>query len=91
MNRLHVAATSLADATPLDFIGATAEAGFDGIGIRLHRSPVYPNWHPIVGDAPLMAAVKAELASSGLEFLDIFTFYVQPDIDWETDCRGSCH
>ncbi|HEU0169098.1 MAG TPA: sugar phosphate isomerase/epimerase [Chloroflexota bacterium] len=84
MNKLHLAATSLADAAPVDFIRATAEAGFDGIGIRLHRSPVYPNWHPILGDAALMGAVKSELASSGLEFLDIFTFYVQSEMDWET-------
>ena len=80
-NELALAPTSLPRTPPLEFIAAAAAAGFDSIGLRLHRSPAYPEWFPIVGDAPLMRAVKSALASSGLRLLDVFTFYLQPETD----------
>jgi sugar phosphate isomerase/epimerase len=80
-NEIALAPTSLPNTPPLEFIDAAAAAGFDSIGLRLHRSPVYPNWFPIVGNATLMRDVKQAVVDSGLRMLDIFTFYLQPDID----------
>jgi sugar phosphate isomerase/epimerase len=80
-NEIALAPTSLPQTPPLEFIAAAAEAGYDSVGLRLHRSPVYPNWFPIVGNPPLMREVKQALADSGLRMLDIFTFYLQPDTD----------
>lgn len=81
LNEIALAPTSLPNTPPLEFISAAAAAGYDSIGLRLHRSPAYPSWFPIVGDAPLMRDVKHALADSGLRMLDIFTFYLQPETD----------
>jgi sugar phosphate isomerase/epimerase len=80
-NELALAPTSLPNTPPLDFIAAAAAAGFDSLGLRLHKSPAYPTWFPIVGNAPLMRDVKRAVADSGLRMLDVFTFYLQPEID----------
>ncbi len=77
MNPLALAPTSLPDAPPLAFIEAAAAAGFDGIGLRLNKSPGLP-FHPIVGDAALVRAVKRALTASGLKLVDILSFYLQP-------------
>ncbi len=80
-NELALAPTSLPNTPPLEFIAAAAAAGFDSLGLRLHKSPAYPNWFPIVGNAPLMRDVKRAVADSGLRMLDVFTFYLQPETD----------
>ena len=65
------------DASPLDLIEAARDAGYDGLGLRLHPSPKLP-YHPVVGDAPLIRQMKHALADAKLEVLDIYTFYLQP-------------
>jgi sugar phosphate isomerase/epimerase len=80
-HEIALAPTSLPSTPPLEFIAAAAEAGYDSVGLRLHRSPVYPYWFPIVGNPPLMRDVKQALGASGLRLLDIFTFYLQPETD----------
>jgi len=80
-HEIALAPTSLPNTPPLEFIAAAAAAGFDSVGLRLHKSPVYPNWFPIVGNPPLMRDVKHALTHSGLRMLDIFTFYLQPELD----------
>lgn len=81
-NPLVVAATCYAGAEPVPYIKAAAKAGFDGIGIRLYRSigATYP-YVPVVGNAPLIREVKAALADTGLDFLDIFSFFLRPATD----------
>ena len=80
-NELALAPTSLPNTPPLEFIAAARAAGYASIGLRLHRSPAYPNWFPIVGNPPLMRDVQHALTNSGLRLLDIFTFYLQPETD----------
>jgi sugar phosphate isomerase/epimerase len=65
------------DAPPLDLIEAAGDAGYDGVGLRLHPSPNLP-YHPVVGDAPLIRQMKQALADAGLSVLDIYTFYLEP-------------
>jgi sugar phosphate isomerase/epimerase len=77
---LFFAPTSLADAPPLEFVGAAAAAGYDGIGLRLNASPGLP-FHPVVGNAPLVAELRRALAGSGLAVLDVYSFYLQPTTD----------
>src|ERR1044072_2524037 len=48
----------LRDQAPLDYIDATIAAGYDGIGLRVHRPPGLP-FHPVVGDAALIRELKA--------------------------------
>src|SRR6478609_8458815 len=42
MNKLTIMAASLPTALPLEHIEASSIAGFDGLGLRLYRSPAFP-------------------------------------------------
>jgi sugar phosphate isomerase/epimerase len=77
MNKLALAPTSLADATPLEHVAAAAAAGFDLVGVRLNRSPGLP-FHPVVGNPALVRALERKLDDSGLAVLEIFSFYLEP-------------
>ncbi len=80
MNKLFLAPTTLPDAVPMEFLAAAADAGYDGVGVRLYRSPNLP-FHPVVGNAALIREIGRVLADSGLAVLDVFTFYLQPSTD----------
>ncbi len=80
LNALFLAPTSLVDATPLELVAAAAGAGYDGIGLRLNASPGLP-FHPVVGNAPLVRDIRRALDDSGLEVLDVYSFYLQPATD----------
>jgi sugar phosphate isomerase/epimerase len=77
---LFLAPTSLADTPPLEFIGAAAAAGYDGIGLRLNASPGLP-FHPVLGNLPLVRELRRALDESGLAVLDVYSFYLQPATD----------
>src|SRR5437016_9401970 len=74
---------SLPDTPPIDYVEAAAAAGYDAVGLRLARSPLFP-FHPIVGSAPLIRELKLVLASAGLSVLDILSFYLQPETDLDS-------
>ncbi|MBV8888971.1 MAG: sugar phosphate isomerase/epimerase [Alphaproteobacteria bacterium] len=78
MNELALAPTSLPEADPLEFIVAAAAAGYDGVGLRLVRSPGLP-FRPVLDDPPLVREIKRTLSGSGLRVLDILSFYLEPD------------
>jgi len=78
MNTLILAPTTLPETPPLDYIEAAGAAGYDGVGLRLHRSPGLP-FHPVVGNAPLIRDIKRALADAGLPVFDIFSCYLEPD------------
>lgn len=81
----HLVAISpptLPDTPPLEYVEAAAAAGYDAVGLRLARSPLFP-FYPVVGNAPLIRELKLILASSGLSVLDILTFYLQPTTDFD--------
>ncbi len=89
MNPITISAPTLTYAKPLDFIDLAAAAGFDGVGLRLSRaySPELP-FYPVVGNAPLIADIKRRLADTGLQFLDIYTFYLTPTFDLDACKRA---
>jgi sugar phosphate isomerase/epimerase len=81
-HKLVFANTSLAGATPLEFIDAAARAGFDGIGLRLFRSPgLTYGFTPVVGDAAAMRGVKQALSGSGLFVNEVLSYYMPPVTD----------
>ena len=80
MRKIIIAPTTLQDTAPIEYIEATAAAGYDGIGLRVHRSPGLP-FHPVVGNAPLIAEMKSRIADAGLDVFDLYSFYLQPDTD----------
>ncbi len=77
---LAMAPTTLPETQPLAFVQAAIEGGYDAIGLRLNRSPGLP-FHPIVGNAPLVAEIERLLNDSGLRVLEVFSCYLQPETD----------
>lgn len=80
MNKIIIAPTTLQDTAPLEYIEATTAAGYDGIGLRVHRSPGLP-FFPIVGDAALIREMKQRIADASLAVFDLYSFYLEPDTD----------
>lgn len=77
MRKFYIAPGMIADAKPLDYVKAARDAGYDGVGLRLQKSPQYPI-DPIVGDAQLIRDMKGVLSDAGMDVLDILAFYIQP-------------
>jgi sugar phosphate isomerase/epimerase len=80
LNRIIIAPTTLQDTAPLEYIAATVAAGYDGIGLRVHRSPGLP-FFPVLGDAALIAEMKSRIADAGLAVFDLYSFYLEPETD----------
>jgi sugar phosphate isomerase/epimerase len=79
MNPILMAPTTLPDSSPLDYIAAATDAGYDGMALRIHPSPGLP-FHPILGNAPLARDVKQALADAP-PVREVGSFYLQPDTD----------
>ena len=83
MNKLTIMAASLPTAPPLEHIEASSIAGFDGLGLRLYRSPAFPDWQSWLDDEPLKRDVKRALMASGQEMNEILSYYLLPDMDFD--------
>lgn len=85
MHRLINSPQNTGKTEPLAYIEATRKAGYEGIGIRTYRAPGRSyNFNPIVGNKELERDVKTSLGESGLEVYDLYSFYLQPEMDWGT-------
>jgi sugar phosphate isomerase/epimerase len=80
VHTLIIAPTTLQDTAPLDYIEATVAAGYDGIGLRVHRSPGLP-FFPVVGVTALIRDMKQRIADAGLAVFDLYSFYLEPATD----------
>jgi sugar phosphate isomerase/epimerase len=76
-NSLALSPTTLPDTPPLEYVEAASAAGYDAVGLRLHRSPLFA-FYPVAGNPSLVRELKRALAGSGLGVLDILSFYLQP-------------
>jgi sugar phosphate isomerase/epimerase len=81
-NLIALSPPTLPETPPIEYVEAAAAAGYDAVGLRLARSPLFP-FYPVVGNAPLTRELKLILASSGMRVLDILTFYLQPTTDFD--------
>jgi sugar phosphate isomerase/epimerase len=81
MNKLVMAPTCLPMTPPLEYVAAAADGGFQAIGLRLHKSPVVPDWRSWLDDAALKRDVKRQIADRGLEVVDILSFYLEPEMN----------
>jgi sugar phosphate isomerase/epimerase len=79
---LGLAPTTLPHASPLDYIEAAAFAGFPLIGLRLNPSPGLP-YQPLIEDPALVKSVHRRIGDAGLRVLDVYSFYMTPDVDIE--------
>jgi len=78
VNKLVLAPTTLPEVAPLEYIDAAIHAGYDAVGLRLHKSPGLP-FHPVVGNAPLIAEIKAMLKDARMPVFDVFSCYMEPE------------
>ena len=79
MNKIILAPTTLPNATPLEFIDAGTQAGFDALALRLNASPGLP-FHPVLGDDALVRDMKRALRSAP-PVQEIGSFYMEPVTD----------
>jgi sugar phosphate isomerase/epimerase len=84
VNKLINSPQNLGTTAPMDYIYATRNAGYEAIGIRLYRAPgrTY-NFNPILGYPSLMRDVKKAIPDLGLEMYDIYSYYLQPEMEWD--------
>jgi sugar phosphate isomerase/epimerase len=84
MNKLINSPQNLGTTAPMDYIHATKNAGYEAIGIRLYPAPgrTY-NFNPIVGNPTLMRDVTKAIPHLGLEMYDIYSYYLQPEMEWD--------
>jgi sugar phosphate isomerase/epimerase len=80
INPLVLAPSTIPNLAPLAYIEAAVHAGYQWIGLRLNASPGLP-YHPVVGDAALIRTMKQAITASGLTVLDIYSFYLLPDVN----------
>jgi sugar phosphate isomerase/epimerase len=78
LNKITIAPTTLQDTAPLEYIEAAVAAGYDAIGLRVHRSPGLP-FHPVLEDPMLIRDMRVWLA--GHEVFDLYSFYLEPETD----------
>ncbi len=83
MNLLPLAATSLPEAGPVEVLDAAAAAGFAGVGLRINWPPSRAHLAPpLGGDVRLLAELKRRLAATGLQVLDLYSFYLTAEFDF---------
>ncbi len=84
MNKIALAPTSLPDSPPMEYVDAAAKAGYEAIGLRVFRSPgvTYP-YYPIVDDPNLAREVKKAVVNSGMEVVNVLSFYIVPEMDFD--------
>jgi sugar phosphate isomerase/epimerase len=78
MRKYYIAPGMIGDAKPLEFVKAARDAGYDGVGLRLQKSPQIPMDDPVAGNAPLIRDMKKVLDDAGMDVLDVLSFYIQP-------------
>jgi sugar phosphate isomerase/epimerase len=85
MNKVGLAPTSLANTPTLEYIDAARRAGFEAIGMRFFRSPgLRYGFDPVVGDDAKMRDVKQALSDSGMELMEVLSYYLQPEMDLDS-------
>ena len=78
MNPLSLAQLTINDACGPDLIEAAAKAGFDAVGLRV-ISPAGVVQHPtIAGDEAKLREVERSLSATGLNVLDVNSFWITP-------------
>lgn len=83
-NKIALSPNSLVGVPALEYIDALAQAGYDGIGLRMYASPGV-NYEsvtqPLTGNPSLMRDVRQALTDSGLEPVDALSYYIRPNFD----------
>lgn len=70
MRKLILAHASMLDVQPPEFVSAAAQAGFDGVGIRLCHGTADQVAFPLLGDTPMLRETQARLRDGGIPVHD---------------------
>jgi len=81
MNPIIMAPTVLPSANATDYLEAAVSAGYEAVGLRLHRSLVMP-FHPVVGDEAQIARIRALLREGAIRVFEVTSFYLAPEMDF---------
>jgi sugar phosphate isomerase/epimerase len=85
VNKIGLAPTSLSNTPALEYIDAAHKAGFEAIGIRLFRSPgLTYGFDPVADNTNKMRDVKTALADSGMQLMEVLSYYLQPEMDLDS-------
>jgi sugar phosphate isomerase/epimerase len=79
MHRLSLAHLTIDRADPFELIEAAAKAGFDSVGLRVISAAGAPVRPSLAGNPGLIARVEAFLVESGLEVLQVNSFWITPE------------
>ncbi len=72
---------TVSGAHPLEHIDAAVAGRFNAVGLRLVPPTPGDPLVPVVGNEPLIRAIRARLADAGVTVLDVETVWIGPDID----------
>jgi sugar phosphate isomerase/epimerase len=76
MHRLSLAHLTIDRADPFELIEAAAKAGFDSVGLRVISAAGAPARPSLAGNSGLIARVEAFLVQSGVDVLQVNSFWI---------------
>ena len=75
---LGIAPLSFIELSPPEMVACAAEAGFDGLGLRLIPATPTERRHDSIGNTPLIRETLRRLRDTGLRVSDVELFRLQP-------------
>lgn len=84
--RLSVAHLTALNLTPPAFIEAAAQAGFEGVGLRLLRVTDDSPGYPLMSEYSMMRATRAAMVATGLSVFDIEFIKITPTTKPDDHC-----
>ena len=83
---ISLAPLTVLELSPPELVTCAAEAGYDGVGLRLIPATAEePQW-PTLGDTPMIKETRRRLDDSGLLLLDIEVLRLRPETRVRADC-----
>ncbi len=76
---IAMAPLTVLELSPPELVACAAEAGYDGVGLRLIRATEDEPVRPTVGLTPMIRETRARLDDTGLFVLDIEVLRLRPD------------
>ncbi|MGE2834431.1 sugar phosphate isomerase/epimerase family protein [Mycobacterium sp. SMC-4] len=75
---ITLAPLTLLELDPAEFVTCAAEAGYDGVGLRLIRATEQEPLRPTLGQTPLIRETRRRLDDTGLFVLDVEVLRLRP-------------
>src|SRR5271166_5316551 len=80
MNRLSLAPVTIKEVDPPDLIAAAAAAGFQAVDLRVLGAPGAAPVAPVVGNRPMIAAIAAACADTGVAIFGATGVWLEPSL-----------